>query len=392
MKILFIGGIFKDQSEYIKYSEGVNQTSADNFQKMILKIIKINHHVKIISLPFVSTYPKYYKKFFTKHKKYFYKNIKVEQLFTLNIKGIYLISRLLSLSIRLLRMRQYKVLVVYSANSPFLISSFIHKILFKSKIILILPDLPEYMNLNNKMSAIKKMLKSLDIKVISFLYQYIDGFIFLTKYMNEKVNVNKKPYIVLESVIDNVLLQKENKKDIILYSGTLNYKYGIKEFIEDFISSEDINLTLVICGSGEAENYIKKMEKEHKNIVFLGNITKERLVKLQKEAKLLVNPRKNNEEYTKYSFPSKITEYLESGTPVVCYKLDGIGEEYKEVLHYIDEKSISEIINKTILIDDKSEELYNKKLNNFIKKYKNIVIQTQKIDNLIEKVEGENNY
>ena len=37
-----------------------------------------------------------------------------------------------------------------------------------------------------------------------------------------------------------------------------------------------------------------------------------------------VNPRQNNEEFTKYSFPSKTMEYLASGVPVVAYKLDGI--------------------------------------------------------------------
>ena len=52
-------------------------------------------------------------------------------------------------------------------------------------------------------------------------------------------------------------------------------------------------------------------------------------------ATVLVNPRKNVGEYTKYSFPSKIMEYLSSGVPAVAYKLDGIPSEYDGYINYV---------------------------------------------------------
>mgnify|MGYP003303651866 CR=1 FL=1 len=44
--------------------------------------------------------------------------------------------------------------------------------------------------------------------------------------------------------------------------------------------------------------------------IFTGKIDRSQVLALQRSATVLVNPRRNNEEYTKYSFPSKTMEYL----------------------------------------------------------------------------------
>ena len=51
---------------------------------------------------------------------------------------------------------------------------------------------------------------------------------------------------------------------------------------------------------------------------------------------VLVNPRPNNEEYTKYSFPSKDIEYLSSGKPTVAFLLDGMPKCYQDFLYVVD--------------------------------------------------------
>ena len=55
-------------------------------------------------------------------------------------------------------------------------------------------------------------------------------------------------------------------------------------------------------------------------------------------ASVLVNPRPNDSEYTKYSFPSKNIEYLMSGKAVVAYMLDGMPERYSEFIYKINSK------------------------------------------------------
>ena len=69
-----------------------------------------------------------------------------------------------------------------------------------------------------------------------------------------------------------------------------------------------------------------------------------------------MNPRSNEGEYTKYSFPSKTMDYLASGIPVVMYKLDGIPEEYDPYLYYIKGNSSEDIKNALVSILEKSWE------------------------------------
>ena len=63
-------------------------------------------------------------------------------------------------------------------------------------------------------------------------------------------------------------------------------------------------------------------------------------------ATLLINPRFSNEEYTKYSFPSKNMEYMASGTPILTTKLPGMPKEYYEYIYLFEEESIEGMKNK----------------------------------------------
>jgi len=46
----------------------------------------------------------------------------------------------------------------------------------------------------------------------------------------------------------------------------------------------------------------------------------------------MVNPRRPEGEFTRYSFPSKTMEYLASGRPVIMHWLAGIPEDYRPYL------------------------------------------------------------
>ncbi|MNV74829.1 hypothetical protein D3C71_1680810 [compost metagenome] len=61
---------------------------------------------------------------------------------------------------------------------------------------------------------------------------------------------------------------------------------------------------------------------------YLGQLDRNAVLQLQREAALLINPRDNESAFTKYSFPSKTIEYMSSGVPVMMYALDGIPTEY----------------------------------------------------------------
>jgi len=106
----------------------------------------------------------------------------------------------------------------------------------------------------------------------------------------------------------------------------------------------------------------------------------------QEKSDFLINPRENNEEYTKFSFPSKLTEYLKTGKPVICYKLDGIPQEYDEVLFYIDDYTKEDLLNLINGFDQIKLKEYRKKLINFIHNHKSTEIQSNRILNFLNRI------
>lgn len=386
MKILFIGGLINNHEDYIKKVVKYNQTAADNFQKMIINTILSNNYIKVVSLPFTGSYPKRYKGIVNKKDVFSYQNIEVEQLRSVNLKGIYLFSRLSVLTRKLLFNKNEDIKIIYSMHTPFLIANYISKKLNKDKkTILIVPDLPQYMNLDQKKSRAYELLKSIDISLMKKLLKKIDGFIFLTKYMDKELNKNKKPSLIVESVINEEDVYYDDiKSNSIVYTGTLNYKYGINHLLNAFSNIKRNDISLIICGDGEAKIDIQKMVEKDKRIIFKGLLPKNEIVNLQRNAKILINPRKNNDEYTKYSFPSKLTEYLVSGTPIICYKLDGIPNEYEKILNYCDYLGLEETIRSMIDYDEVYLSNYHNRLRHFIKEQKSTLIYNKKINEFLK--------
>ena len=124
-------------------------------------------------------------------------------------------------------------------------------------------------------------------------------------------------------------------------------------------------------------------------ISFLGQLPRNEVIEWQKKATVLVNPRQNNEEFTKYSFPSKTMEYLSSGIPVVAYKLDGIPDEYDQYIQYVADDSIESLKKKLVEVCEMTREERQELGNigrNFVLMKKNSTIQVRKIRTLVNEV------
>ena len=108
----------------------------------------------------------------------------------------------------------------------------------------------------------------------------------------------------------------------------------------------------------------------------------------QQKATLLVNPRQNNEEFTKYSFPSKNLEYMLSGRPTICYMLDGVPDEYSNYLIVPENDSVEALAEAIKSVFDKTYEEQSQigiKARNFVLENKNYLVQTRKIIDLLNK-------
>ena len=140
---------------------------------------------------------------------------------------------------------------------------------------------------------------------------------------------------------------------------------------------------------GDCETEIRQAADQDSRIDFRGQLPRNEILKLQKLATVLVNPRQNNEEFTKYSFPSKTMEYLSSGIPVVAYRLDGVPDEYENYLFYVKEDTVESLAEKLWEICELTPEARKaagQKGRDFVLSEKNSVVQTAKIIRLMDSI------
>lgn len=393
LDVVFLGGLFPQEvkDEIYNNSIGSVQFAADALQWNLVEGFNKLHirKFKIINSLYIGSYPKRYKKL--RIKSYNFRNN--ENYDSVNVGfnnlAIYkMLSRKYSIRRELKAWasdgEENKVIIAYALTSVFLSNLlFLIKINPNIRTCIIVPDLPQYMNTNNKVSLAGRVFKCIDISNINRGMEKIEAFVLLTKQMNEFIHA--KNFVVVEGIatdkITNRGINTQSKK-MIFYAGTLNERYGIKKLIAAFMSIDDTEVELVICGDGDSRKHVEISEKKDKRIIYKGNVTPDEVAVLYKSATIIVNPRDNNEEFTKYSFPSKNLEALSSGKPLIGYKLDGIPDEYDEFIYYVDGQEVSDLakcIQNVIYKSDQELNEFGLKAREFVLTEKNNFCQAKKI-------------
>lgn len=283
-----------------------------------------------------------------------------------------------------------KTLFVYTVSAPFMIAVRRLKKRFpKLKVCAIVADLPDMSNLSSKKSIVKKLFEK---KLASDSYssiESVDAFVLLTKQMADYMKITK-PYLVMEGIATtNQHLASAPVGNIktILYTGTLHKRFGVLNLVDAFMSIKRDNYRLTLCGVGDCETEIIRLSNIDKRIEFKGQLTREEVLELQSKATVLVNPRQNNEEFTKYSFPSKNLEYLSSGVPLVAYKLDGIPDEYDEYINYVPDNNpltLARVIQDVCELSEEEWAIMGQKAQKFVLENKNYKVQAKRILDFIK--------
>ena len=220
----------------------------------------------------------------------------------------------------------------------------------------IIADLPNEFGYKKNEAYLKSWLKSILGKYSMRRIHKLSCCALLTEQMASLFNLKSQDYVVIEGIANSSrkcelsLESYCNDKKIVQYFGSLYYIYGINNLLEAFTLIDDKSYELWLAGVGDAVSLIQKYSEKDSRIKYLGYLTQEEIVNKESEATVLVNPRMNNGEYTKYSFPSKIIEYMVSARPVIAYKLDGIPVSYYDYLVVPENNSINALKNSIMSI------------------------------------------
>ena len=206
------------------------------------------------------------------------------------------------------------------------------------------------------------------------------------------VNTRNRSYIVMEGMSDTKMANNhkalnQGAERIVLYAGGLHERYGLKRLTEAFMMLKDNCLRLVIFGSGPfVDDLQNKYCNEDPRIRYMGVASNTEVIEWELKATVLVNPRPTEEEFTKYSFPSKNIEYMASGTPLLTTMLPGMPKEYYPFVFLIKDETVggyAEALREVLVHSD--EELYalGAKAKSFVLNNKNNVEQAKRVIQLV---------
>lgn len=403
MDILFLMGLFPREYEkiIIENSKSGIQNAANNFQWGLVngldQIDGIN--LKIINSLYIGSYPKRYKKcfipsFYFQHNKMKKKDINVGFI---NLTIIKKFSRFFSLKkviIKEIHKKMPQVIIAYAMASPFVeLLAFIKKNFPQIMCCLVVPDLPEYMNAKLSSNRIYQIAKKVQIRHFKKSLYSVDFYILLTEYMKEWFE-RKINYVVIEGISLCTAMDLKNsylpsREKVIMYAGMIEEKYGVLDLVKAFMMINNPDWRLELYGTGSSLIQIKELSKTDSRIKVKGSISNSQVIKRQKEVGLLINPRNDSNIFTRYSFPSKVIEYMGSGTPMLGYKLAGMPDEYTKYFYHLEPgiDGMARSIDRVISYTNEEREEMGKQALNFIVNEKNAKKQCTKIIEMINKIE-----
>lgn len=353
---------FNDFEKMMKYVEVMPNPSNQNFHYRFITSLNEHYKVKVISQrPLNQKNTKLNAVLDEFHHNFYYPGFRTKPLVR-NLE-LYKNSKEIIRSLKI-SSTDYVFVDLLNLNLVQLAKNVKRK--YKTKVVGILSDNPH--NLTNvKSNYIKKVEKG---------FKLCDGFVCLTSNLSEYANKSNKAYAVINGVLSYTKIKSEideKSGKYIYFAGALHEKYGVKNLINSFLKLKT-DMRLVIAGHGPLSDEIALLSENHPRVDFIGSISPYKSLMYANEAYINVNPRPYNETLDKYSIPSKVIEFANTGRPTISCHHTTLKEIYKDSICWCEDSvdglqiAIKTICDnyetyqkKALIAKDISEEHFGKK-------------------------------
>lgn len=393
MKILYIGTV-SENNEYekiLKESRVKASAAPQAFETAFVKGLIENgvksEDVEIFSCPMIASFPGSRIIRWGAKKQKLLDTYDVTWIPTINIQGLKMVSQE-KFSKNIIEKwfvenakTKDKCVLLYSLYKPVLKNVLYLCSKYGCKCFSFVPDLPRHMYLNK--TGIRAFFANRYVEKAVAIQGRLDGYIYLTEAMKEEI-APEKPYIVVEGVADTSVFAhwvNERNNNVIMYAGAISARYGFQNLITAF-SSLNGDYELHIYGYGDYVAELEEKAKKDTRIKYFGRCPREEILKKESEAALLVNVRNPDDEFTKFSFPSKTMEYMLSGTPLLTSRLPGIPDAYFDYCLSIDDnepESIKTMIEFFFSLSEDERFYMGRNARAFIKTQKNHKVQAERV-------------
>lgn len=369
MKILLLGSLISAaQMEQLNSNSKEKASVAPvNYETMLAKgLVENGAKVDALSVPAVAAFPNSIYKHIEGKQETIENDIRIQWVPFINIQGLKQITikrnveKLLEQWLQENKDVKDKVVLMYSIYPPYTEPAVRLCKEYGCHLSAVITDLPEYMYSWKNMKGIRGWYsKRLSEKMLE-LQGRCDSYILFTKPMAAKMGIQDKPYMVSEgfcdaSIFDDIPDQEKYPRKTIVYGGNLSRLYGIQNLVKGFMQT-DLDAELHLYGAGGDAAFIEECAKQDSRIKFFGRVDRKTLLVALKKAHLLVVNKPTADDYSNYSFSSKILEYMASGTPLLTTKVGGMPEEYYDYFYFFDEENtegIKRSFEKIINFSDK---------------------------------------
>jgi len=389
MRILYIGSVASlDEINFFSGSSIAGNKMQFNLLNNLTKIKDVE--LEIISITPIKPFP-YDKLWVTTQRKEIFNHVVLHQIGFLNIpfiKQLWQSIKIYSLSKSIIRNKKIDKILSFNLYPQNGIPFFFLQRRFNLKSAAIIADLPIEDTL--KVGLFKKIYMKLFNKITELLIKNVKNLILVNKNVVDFYKLASN-YIVVEGGVDssefcNNIIDYKNKNNTILFSGSLTNYSGILNLISamDFVIDKSIELH--IYGDGSLRELVREKASTLQNIKFFGLINNVSLLDYQRKAYLLVNPRPIDNLINKLTFPSKIFEYLISGTVVLSTDLTCPTKEYKRNMFVVNSNDPVLLASNINQIFSLSKEFLTIKAYNarkFVMNKKNWEIQSKKVYNFL---------
>ncbi len=395
MKILFVGSLIKSDTldAIVRKSRVKPSNSAVNFENMLIKGLTENGvDVDVISLPTVSTYPGGSIPFWGSRVEQLGFGLQAHWIPCINLPFLKQLTARVNCAWMVFawllknRKNKDKIIFNYSIYPPYSTATIHVARLFEVKTSSIITDLPEALYQMRETHGLKKKLADYYSSRMKRLQSGFDYYVLLTEPMIQELGLKDKPHIIMEgmsdpAIFENITDQQKNCKKTIMYSGALSKSFNIQALIDGFMLTEG-DYQLWLFGYGDLISYIQECEKKDPRMHYFGKVDRDQLLAHQKMAHLLVSTKSPAAFHADYAFPSKILEYMTSGTAVASTMVGGIPKEYFEYIYPIQGDTAEAVAQSFREILQKSDkELCEKGMRSreYAVSQKNYRIQTKRI-------------
>lgn len=402
MKILYIGSILSTEltEQITLQSKNKPSTAPINFQRNLLKgFTGQKVHIDVLSVPPVAMYPGSRYLFWKSRKETFTDNGGGKYLAFVNLPVLKQMSMFLSTLQNTFiwcwrnRKDSCKCVLVYGQNTYVSLAQVAVCGLFRVKTCNIVTDPIGYVSGFDQMSWRKKMLLKVQWSIMDTIKKRYSAFVLLTKAMVEEYITEGTPYILLEgisdtSIFDGICAEKKAQPPVIMYAGALTEGFGIHKLLDAYGQMKQ-NAQLWLFGAGDCELRIQQESAKKPGIRFFGKVPWRELLTHMQEASVLVSVKPTDQYHTRYQFPSKIMEYMASGTPVASTMVEGIPDEYFQYIYPIEEdtmEGIAETLDRILSADEDTRKNQAMAARAFVSEKKNCYIQAERIQKLLEEL------